>query len=76
MAYISEATRNWHIQHSFYDFRCNVASFECKNNFLARGCNRSSKISIWLPDYIFKALDLTQNLILMALEQTNEKIVI
>ena len=51
MAYISEATRNWHTQHLFSDWKCNIASFKRKNNFLTRGCNRSSKKSIWLPDY-------------------------
>ena len=43
MAYISEATMNWHVQHWFSHSRCNIASFKCKNNFLTRGCNRSSK---------------------------------
>ena len=43
MAYISKATRNWHVQHWFSYCRRNVASFKCKNNFLTRGCNRYSK---------------------------------
>ena len=51
MVYILEATRNWHVQHWIYDFRCRIASFKCKSNFLTKGCNRSSKISIWLLDY-------------------------
>ena len=29
----------------------NVASFKCKNNFLTKGCNRSSKKTIWLPHH-------------------------
>ena len=33
---ISEATRNWHVQHWFYHCKCNMASFECKNYFLTR----------------------------------------
>ena len=51
MAYISKATRNWHVQHWFCHCRCDVSSFKCKNNFLTRGCNRSFKKSIWLLYY-------------------------
>ena len=40
-ACISESTRNWDVQHWFLS--ADVASFKCKNNFLTRGCNRSSK---------------------------------
>ena len=43
MAYTSKATRNWHVQHRFSHCRGNVASCKCKNNFLTKGCNRSSK---------------------------------
>ena len=43
LIYISKATRNWHIQYWFCHCRRNVASFKCKNNFLTRGCNRSSR---------------------------------
>ena len=46
IAYNSETTRNWQFKHWFSDFRCNIACFKLK--FLARGCNRPSKTSIWL----------------------------
>ena len=43
MVFISKATRNSHVQHRFSHCKCNVASSTCKNNFLTKGCNRSSK---------------------------------
>ena len=54
MAYMSEATRNWHVQHWFSHCGCDTASFKWKINFLRGRCNRSSKKSIWLLDCCFR----------------------
>ena len=35
-AYISEATRTWHVQHEFSDCRCDIVFVRHKDNFLTK----------------------------------------
>ena len=36
-AYMLEATRTWHIQHEFSDWRCDIVCIWCNDNFLTSG---------------------------------------
>ena len=44
-AYILEATSTWHIQHEFYDCRCDIVCIWYNDNFLTRGVQQKSNLS-------------------------------
>ena len=39
-AYTLEATRTWHVQHEFSDFRCDIVFIRHKDNILTRGVTK------------------------------------